>query len=49
LPIKGKAPYSAVLTFVLFLTAIALRMRLGIMVFLPRRLGLRLRLWRAGL
>lgn len=49
MPIKGEALCSAVLTFVLFLTAIALRMRLGIMVFLPRRLGLRLRLRRAGL
>lgn len=36
------------LTFALFFTAIALRMRLGFVVFLPRRLCLRLRLRRTG-
>ena len=34
------------LTFALFFTAMGLWMRLGLMVFLPRRLGLWLRLWR---
>jgi len=37
-----------VLTFALLITAIALRMRLGLVVFLPRWLCLLLRLWRTS-
>lgn len=49
MPAHSRGTCSAMLTFALLFTAIALRMRLGFMVFLSRRLSLRLRLRRARL
>lgn len=48
MPENWRSACSAVLTFALLITAIALRMRLGLVVFLPRWLCLLLRLWRMG-